>query len=201
MQGNLFDTAIPMDGAKAERLVYFYSKLNQIYWQFDKASGTYHRFQDNSDGTTFTELTDKLTESPLEIENVVVLFADHRYCNETVLDIDLLGIKHHPALLFRDGQVFSIFWTTYGEEYEQTTGLLRPIRFVDAEGNPFPLKPGQTWVHLTPLNTPVWESIDFTVMFDYLNKPEPGSGNWVVRFYADLMEYDVEVCNKVLVKK
>lgn len=201
LQGNMFDPAIPDGGKLANRLVYFYSNLNQLYWQYDSASGSYHRFQDNSDGLTFTEMTDQLTGEPLEYENVVVLFANHNYCNETVLDIEMLGIKRYPALLFRDGQVYSIYWTTYAEEYEQTTGYLRPIRFVDADGNPFPLKPGQTWVHLTPLNTSAWESVDSTVMFDFLNKPEPGSGNWVVRFYADMMQFDEDVCEKVGFKK
>jgi hypothetical protein len=46
-------------------------------------------------------------------------------------------------------------------EYEQETGLLRPVRFTDLEGNPFPLAPGQTWVNL--LNA-----------FDSVEQVEPG---------------------------
>ena len=123
-----------------------------------------------------------------------MLFANHRYCTETAFDVDLKYIDRLPALLFRDGQIYQIYWTTRNEEYEFATGKLRPIRFIDAEGNPFPFKPGQTWIHLVPLYTPYWEAVDSEVLFDLLNKKEPGSGNWVSRFYASNMVEDVKIC-------
>ena len=54
-------------------------------------------------------------------------------------------------------------------EYEQTTGLRRPMRFTDADGQPAALKPGHTWVHVVTPSSEVYEV-------------EPGV--WRVRFYA-----------------
>ena len=90
-------------------------------------------------------------------------------------------------------RVYEINWTTKNTEYEFTTGKVRPIRYIDQNGDPFPLKPGQTWVHIVPMFTNYWESADSEVLFDLLNKMEPGSGNWVMRYYASLMVYDESV--------
>jgi len=63
------------------------------------------------------------------------------------------------------------------------TGKLRPIRFIDAEGKEFPLKPGQTWVQVVQPFTLDYEVPDSEVYYDLLNKKEPGSGVWAVRWY------------------
>jgi hypothetical protein len=139
--------------------------------------------------------TDRLNGDPLTYENVILLFANHRYCTQTAFDVDLMYVNRAPAILFRDGKMYPIYWTTKNGEYERTTGKLRPIRFIDEKGDPFPLKPGQTWVHLAPLNTTAWESVDSDVLFDLLNKKEEGSGVWVSRFYSSLMVFDQGVCN------
>lgn len=54
-------------------------------------------------------------------------------------------------------------------EYEKTTGLMRPIRFTDREGNPISMKPGQTWV----------EILDTTATLEEIE-----AGAWKARFYA-----------------
>jgi hypothetical protein len=149
----------------------------------------------------------------LTYENVILLFAQHRACNEVAFDIDLQYIPRAPAILFRDGQVYPIYWTTKSEEYERTTGKLRPIRFIDQNGNPVALKPGQTWVHLMPLGSTYWESPDRQevplndaqwvaadpagMLYNLLNNKEAGSANWVTRYYASLITYDQTVCEKL----
>ncbi|HEX7974387.1 MAG TPA: DUF3048 C-terminal domain-containing protein, partial [Anaerolineales bacterium] len=155
----------------------------QVIWRYDTADGSYHRWQDQADGKTFKEYTDRLNNQPLTYENVVVLFAYHHAYAETLIDVDLLGIKKMPALLFRDGKVYNIFWTTANGEYERTTGKLRPIRFIDDQGKPFPLKPGQTWVQIVPNYSPVYETVDSLNFLDKVEaKATPGSGTWVVRY-------------------
>ncbi len=197
LESNIFESEIPQGGQTADRLVYFYANLNQLYWEYNADKGAYTRFQDNADGKTFSEMTDRLTGEPVAIENVIVLYANHSYCNETVLDIELRGVKKNPALLFRDGKMYKIFWTTWAGEYEQTTGFERPIRFIDENGNLFPLKPGQTWMHLTPTYTRLWESPVSTDAYIYLNQQKAGSGQWVTRFYPDMMIFDKAVCDRV----
>ena len=116
---------------------------------------------------------------------MIVLFADHDVEDTYLIDIDLLYVKRGKALLFRDGEMHEIYWTTKSEEYEQTTGKLRPIRFVDAEGNPFPLKPGQTWIELIPNHTPYWETVDSETYHILVNGRSKGSGFWGVYFKLD----------------
>lgn len=184
LSGMYFNTTVPDGGKIAHSLWLFYAYLNQIFWRFDEPSGTYQRWQDNADGSTFIQATDRLTDEPISADNVIVLFADHEVEREYLIDISLLYIKRGSALLFRDGQKYNIYWTTASEEYEKTTGKLRPIRFIDAEGNPFPLRPGNTWIEIVPLFTPYWETVDSEIFNRLANGDSPNSGYWAVRVHA-----------------
>jgi hypothetical protein len=96
----------------------------------------------------------------------------------------LLGVKNNPALLFRDGKMYKIYWTTLNGEFERKTGLRRPMRFVDAQGKPVALAPGQTWVEIVPSFSPYYETVDSQDYGQMANNKTPGSGIWAVRFYA-----------------
>ena len=115
---------------------------------------------------------------------MIYLFAQHLVYNPTTIDINLLYITRIPALIFRDGKMYEAYWTTRSGGYERKTGLMRPIRFVDAQGNPFPLKPGQTWVQIVPQFTPFYETVDSESYLDLVNKKQPDSGHWAIRFFA-----------------
>jgi hypothetical protein len=186
VSGLMFDRTAPAGGKAAPGIYIPYSYLNQIFWRYDAASGAYRRYQQDDENKVdqFNLATDRLTGEPLTFENVVILFANHRAYTDVLIDIDMLYITKSPALLFRDGKMYEIDWTTRNEEYEKKTGLFRPIRFQDKAGNPFPLKPGQTWVALMPMFTHYEEVLDSTVYFDLSTKLRPGSGLWAVRFYA-----------------
>lgn len=184
LSGMYFDPTVPEGGKPAQSLWLYYSYLNQIFWRYDEASGTFQRWQDNADATNFIQATDRLTGEPIQASNVIILFADHDVKSATVIDISLLYIKRGQALLFRDGQKYNIYWTTASEEYEKTTGKLRPIRFIDAEGNPFPLKSGQTWIEIVPFYTPYWETVDSEIYNRLAYGDQPGSGYWAVRVHA-----------------
>ena len=179
----------PPEGGKAGTVLWLpWSFLNQVFWRYDEKTGGYHRWQDNADGSTFTEMTDRLTDEPLSFENVVVLFADHHAEAETVIGIDFLYITKMPAVVFRDGQMYEVFWSTRNETYEKTTGKIRPIRFVDAQGKPFPLKPGQTWVMVIGRGIQYNETVDSTAYYDLKKKTQPGSGIWTFHYYAPPVE-------------
>jgi hypothetical protein len=170
LSGNAFNASLPEGGKDASSLWVFYNFLNQVNWQYDPASGAYLRSQDKADGSgKFYPTNDRLTGKQLAFDNVVVLFAQHTVRNnaKTIIDIDLLYTKGY-AYLFRDGKTYPVRWTTMNGEYERTTGKLRPIRFTDEQGNPFTLKPGNTWV----------EVVDTSTSFDQL---QPGA--WKARFF------------------
>jgi hypothetical protein len=171
LTGNTFNEVPPGGGQDAASLWVFYNYYNQVQWTYNFDKGAYQRFQDNADGSgEFTPATDRLTGDQLSFENVIVLFAKHEALNsdKTLIDVDLL-YSEGDAYLFRDGQIYPIYWTTLSREYEKSTGRLRPIRFTDYSGNPIPLKPGSTWVEL----------VDLTTSFTEI---QPGS--WKARFYA-----------------
>ena len=168
--GNMFSPAPLTAGQDAKTLNIFYSYLNQAQWQYDPVAGTYLRFEDNADGSgKFHPATDRLTGKQLHFENVIVLMAPHKAIKPTIIDIQLGIGNMGQAYLFRDGQMTPIYWSTVAGDYEKETGLRRPIRFVDAQGNAVALKPGHTWVHvMTPAS--------------FLEQKEPGV--WTARFYA-----------------
>jgi hypothetical protein len=171
LTGNRFSLQSPTGGQQASKLWVFYAVLNQVLWTYDPASQAYLRQQDMADGSgKFYPSTDRLTGEQLAFENVVVLFVRHNVLNSThtLIDLDLL-YTGNKAYLFRDGKVYPIYWTTANGAYEKKSGLLRPVRFVDKEGNSFPLRPGKTWV----------EVVDVTAT---MVEKEPGY--WKARFYA-----------------
>lgn len=168
--GNVFSEQPPAGGLTAQELRVFYSFLNQTLWNFDPLSGAYMRYDDNTDGSgIFHPSTDRLTGRQLPFDNVIVLFAEHTALAPTIIDINLQPGNFGSAYLFRDGQAYKIYWSTIGGEYEQTTQLQRPIRFVDVNGNPFSLKPGHIWINVMTTGS-------------YVTEEEPGK--WLARFYA-----------------
>lgn len=182
ISGMRFDPQAPSGGKPAPTIWMEWSWLSQVWWRYDAQRGAYLRWQDKEDGKTFVQAADRLTGEPLQVENLVVLFADHKAFRPELIDINFLYIKKLPALVFRDGQLYPVYWTTASETYERTTGRLRPVRFIDAQGNPFPLKPGHTWVNVMTTGSPWYETVDSKDATWLATKTAPGSGIWAVRY-------------------
>jgi hypothetical protein len=184
LEGNQFSQTPPDGGKTADKVWIFYSALNQVQWRYDADLGAYVRYDITTDGRDeFIMATDRLTGEPLSKENVIVIFAEHDYQAPTLININLTNRPPTRALLFRDGKMYKIFWTTKFGDYEKETGRMRPMRFVDADGNPFSLKPGQTWVNVVSLASYYTESAVSELPF-YPIKPEDGTGLWLVRYYG-----------------
>ena len=159
---------IPSAG-NANEVIVFYNFLNQAKWVFDPLSGGYLRHTDAADGTgKFYPATDRLNGRQLIFHNVIIMFARHEAITPTIIDINL-NFNEGPAILFKDGKAYSIVWNTLSDEQAKETGHNRPVKFVDKDGNPVPLHPGQTWVHIVTYDTSAWEQ---------------SVGKWRVRFYA-----------------
>jgi len=146
---NLFSEQAPTEGKPANELDEFWARLNQTKWVYDSASQSWWRYVDESDpdkvGVLHNDI-DRLTGRQLKFENIVLLFAQHTVITPTIVDIDMQVGLTGTAFLFRDGGVREIRWSTRAGKYEQTTGLRRPIRFLNQDGTPAALKPGHTWV-------------------------------------------------------
>lgn len=169
---NLFDERPPQGGLPADQVQVYFSWLNQSGWQYDPASGTWLRYTDEAEKATAGQLhpdTDRLNGRQLQFENLVVIMAEHEVISPTNLNIHLDQGEQHKAWLFRDGQAYEIKWSTRSTDYERTTGLRRPIRFINEDGSPAALKPGRTWIIIvTPFSLVTQEA----------------AGIWRVRYYA-----------------
>ncbi len=153
--GLAFNETPPEAGQAAEFFLLIYNYFNQVGWEYDAASGTYLRSQDRSDGTGELHPTlENLTGEQLAFQNVLVLFADHRYVKPTILEISLMFVDNHNGLLFRDGKVYRIKWSTLRGE----------LRLTDSEGAPFPLKPGKTFIEVVSYQT-TWDPDQLIVRY------------------------------------
>jgi hypothetical protein len=95
-------------------------------------------------------LVDRLTEAQLAFSNVIILFANHTEYAETLYDVDIWNSVGQRAIVFRDGQAYDITWTT--------PQIDQPIKFIDANGDVLPLKPGNTWVAIMGIYSNVAEN-------------------------------------------
>jgi len=111
--------------------------------------------------------TDRLTERQLAFENVIVVFAEHIRYRHNQFEVNFGNGQSNFAYLFRNGQAFKIYWSTTNRKYEKTTGLRRPMHFVDSQGNLISLHPGRTWIHIVTTFSLVTEQ---------------GNGEWLVKF-------------------
>jgi hypothetical protein len=166
--GNLFSDQAPQGGKSASDIHVFYHAYTQSAWQYDPISETYLRWTDLADGFgTLIPAIDRLSQRQMSFENVIVIFAEHHRYRHNQLEIDFTMGQKNPAYLFRDGQAFRIYWSTENRTWEKKNGLVRPMHFVDAQGNPVALHPGRTWIHIV---TP------------FSSVTERGDGEWLVSF-------------------
>ena len=168
---NTFSSEAPEGGAPANRLDVYFAWLNQSAWAYDAASQSWWRYVDNADPQTAGILrpeVDRLTSRQLQFENVIVLLAYHDVISPTNLKIHLEQDWVGDGLLFRDGRVYQIRWSTTASESEINSGIRKPIKFLYADDKTlFPLKPGRTWI---------------TVVTPLTAVTETSTGNWLLQF-------------------
>jgi len=158
---NEYSNEPPEGGKPAIKLDVYHAWLNQTGWVYNPLSQSYWRYVDDGDAATAGILhpeIDRLTGRQLQFENVIILFAEHDVISPTNLDIHLEHGLVGKALLFRNGKMYPIQWNT-----EDDT----PMKFQIRDNNPFPLKPGKTWITVATPATAVTEQ-----------KP----GEWRLRF-------------------
>lgn len=158
---NLYSAEPPASGLAASRLRVYIAWLNQSEWLYDPVYESWWRYVDNADegtaGVVHPEI-DRLTGRQLHFENVIVLFAKHDVVSPTNLDIHLEQDWVGDALLFRDGRMYKIRWSTVATDEEVQTGRRHPIQFLNQDDKtPFPLKPGHTWIIVVTPETTVAE--------------------------------------------
>ncbi|MDH3302881.1 MAG: DUF4214 domain-containing protein [Acidimicrobiia bacterium] len=107
-----------------------------VRWRWDGVAQVWRRSQN---GTAHVDSTGR----PIGAENVIVMVV-----NYTANAIDAQSPEAHTvgrlrALVFTNGTWIDGFW--------ERNSATEPIRFVDGDGDPIVLRPGQTWIELAPL--------------------------------------------------
>ncbi len=143
---NVFSSEPPDGGSPASALNLDYN-WTLVNWRYDPAGGRYLRWTDgipHLDGNTGEQVS---------AANVIVIAPYHAYnaeiceqintdgtCAALSVEVQLWGAG--GGAIFRDGQRYDVTW----ERLERTDSLT----FKDSEGNPFPLKIGNSWVQVVP---------------------------------------------------
>ena len=127
-------------GEATDVVVPYPGQSSDTRWEYDAGSGKYLRSIAGEDSLDFDE--NQITAS-----NVIIYFADHQATDivedsngATSIRIIINGLG--PAWLLRDGKIARGNWQTNGKETPS---------FTFNDGQPMPLKPGNTWVQVVPL--------------------------------------------------
>ncbi|MCB0212277.1 MAG: DUF3048 domain-containing protein [Anaerolineae bacterium] len=128
-----------IDGQPGEDVYIPYPGTSFTEWHYDAASGKYLRWING------VPMRDIYT-GQVKASNVIVYFADHQRTDivedstgATSVRITMNGTGR--AWFFRDGKLNQGYWQTDGT---------RPPYFTTEDGQPYPLKPGNTWVQVVP---------------------------------------------------
>jgi hypothetical protein len=168
---NFYSADPPEGGVEASKLNVYFAWLHQSAWVYDPLYQSWWRYVDDADqgtpGVVHPEV-DRLNRRQLHFENVIVLFAKHDVISPTNLEIHMEQDLFGDALLFRDGKMYKIRWSTVPTKAERQSGQRKPIRFLDLdEKTPIPLKPGHTWIMVVTPETTVTEK---------------SAGQWLLQF-------------------
>ena len=161
LSGMSFSEQPPKGGETGKSVWIIWTDVGKAQWIYNPDTGKYHNWTiDESTDYSYQPLIDQNTGEQLSFSNVIVLKAPYTEIKGTLHNIDLIGNSiGYEATVFRDGQAYEIFWKTPQSD--------KPIQFEDAQGNPFHLKPGNTWIAIFGLTSPsAVENGDWSITFN-----------------------------------
>jgi len=142
-----FSTEAPEGGQPATNLKIDYI-WEEVEWRYNAEDGRYYRYGDGE------PILDGNTDEQASTANIVIITPYHvqdpsiceqvdanGQCVAQSVQIQLWG-SGAGGIVMRDGQQYPVTWHREGRNDLLT--------FTDAEGNPFPLKVGNTWVQIVP---------------------------------------------------
>ena len=121
----------------------------RVRYEYDAASHTYARYQSSSTALTFQREVDGNNNAVIAARNVVIIYTDI-VVTDVVDDaggapsLDMRMIGTGPATVFRDGLRQDGTWSR-GSNFD-------PFVFTNLYGHKIYLSPGQTWVHVVPID-------------------------------------------------
>lgn len=146
----VFADRVPFGGQPAPSMSLIYNLYDQIEWTYDPSTGKYLRSQDTADGTgQLVPSVDRLTGARLSADNVVIMFARHTFENQgaTIVGIELAYVPKRHGILFRDGKMYDVTWSSPKAK----------LTFTDGSGRPIAFKPGNTYFEIISYES-TWDS-------------------------------------------
>ncbi|MGB9521923.1 MAG: DUF3048 C-terminal domain-containing protein, partial [Anaerolineales bacterium] len=146
LDGMKFQFQTPANGVPGIQIYNRFSISSYNRWDFDQASRRYLRFQDTQEdagqGEGYAPLMDRVTNTQIVADNVVVLLLPHEYTyksgNSEIVEIKMADSG--TAYAFRDGYAYELKWV------RQTPDALFSLVFPD--GTPYSYKPGITFYEI-----------------------------------------------------
>ncbi len=149
LSGMVFDPNPPASDQMGVHLGVQYATFNRGEWRYDPETARYRRWIEQMDGQnhmTMIPLVDRLTGEQLQFSNVAILFAFYVEYNRTLHNIDFWNnTAGRRAVFFRDGVMTEGLWQAADRDH--------PPRFFDERGEPYALKPGNTWIVIAGLSS------------------------------------------------
>jgi hypothetical protein len=140
LRGFIFSDA-PIGGQKAETVFIPYPRrTSQTLWRYDAASERYLRW------VAGEPLFDSTTQKQVSAANVIVYYASHEPTDivedsKGATSIRIIVNGEGRVQVFRDGVVMEGLWRTDGTQTPE---------FIFPNGEPIPLKRGNSWIEVVP---------------------------------------------------
>lgn len=152
LDGMAFNTLPPDGGVAGVEFTQHFGKDNEANWKYNPDTKKYMRWIDsiNNDGEMeLIPLVDRITNEQLQFSNVIVIFSqiDTQNKDDTLHEYHIVDTTGR-AVIFRDGQMYDVKFKSVHDS---------PIQFLDKDGQPFELQPGNTWIHITGYNSTLTE--------------------------------------------
>ena len=135
-------TDLPQEavGDAKEVIIPYPAVTSEATWQYDPSRGKYLRFTTGEPMMAFDG-------SQIEAANVILYFAEHQPTDivedsNEATSIRIIANGLGTAWLLRDGKILKGNWETDGRETP---------KFFFNDGRAMPLKPGNSWIQLVPL--------------------------------------------------
>jgi hypothetical protein len=154
-----FTEAVPAGGEPVD-----YFEVNYLpgtctaEWTYDEESGRWLR------ATAGWTHTDALTGDQISAANVIIVYANHEYTDILEdtwggghMSIEVQAWGQGPVLVFRDGQMYTGYWKREARD--------EMLTFYHGEDYRLPLKPGNSWLQMVPLDTESSEADEGELVF------------------------------------
>ncbi|MBI9048578.1 MAG: DUF3048 C-terminal domain-containing protein [Anaerolineaceae bacterium] len=142
----LFDNQPPFSNQYAMTVGVEYINWNRGEWRYDPQSGKYLRWIESWEYEDFPliPLVDQLNNEQIAYSNIVILFAEYIELAPTAHDVKFWSNTYgEKAYFFRDGLLVEGGWYVPDRN--------KPMVFLNKDGTPYRLKPGNTWIVIAGL--------------------------------------------------